>query len=97
MVGCGASFRASWCSVTCLTCFPRTTWRFVKPAVSGEALMASHGGSEKIVLRKSGKCLNRWKVGRELSIAVTIGAANSGSSMASTDIPKQNAVMLSIA
>ena len=97
MVGCGASFRLSGLAVTSLTCCPRITCRCVKPAVSGDAFMASHGGSEKMVLRKSGKCLKRWNVGRELSIALTIGAAKFGASIALTDLAKQKFVIVSIA
>src|SRR5579862_9282602 len=97
MVGCGASLRLAGLAITSLTCFPRITCRCVKPAVSGDAFMASQGGSEKMVLRKRGKCLKRWNVGSELSIASTIGAAKSGSSIALTDLAKQNVVMVSIA
>lgn len=48
-------------------------------------MIASQGGREKIVLRNKGKWWKRWKVGRELSIATTIGAAKLGSSIALTD------------
>src|SRR5207248_8263609 len=97
MIGCGASLRLSGLAMRSLICLPRITCRCVKPAVSGDAFMASQGGSENIVLRKGGKCLKRWNVGSELSIAPTIGAAKSGSSIALTEFPKQNVVMLSIA
>ena len=59
--------------------------------------MASQGGRENIVFLKSGKCLKRWNVGSELSIASTIGALNSGASIASTDLSKQKVVTVSIA
>lgn len=50
-----------------------------------------------MVLRNQGKCLKRWNVGSELSIATTIGAANSGASIALTDLAKQKEMMLSMA
>src|SRR5215472_12555599 len=97
MIGCETSLRLSGFVITSLTCFPRITCKCVKPAVSGDALTANQGGREKISLRKGGKCLKRWNVGSELSIASTIGAAKSGSSMALTDFAKQKVVMVSTA
>lgn len=46
--------------------------------------------------RKRGKYLKAWKAGSVLSIASTSGAANSGSSIASTDCAKQKVVIVSI-
>lgn len=76
--------------VIALICCLRMTWSWVRPAVSGDALIASPGGNENINFRNQGKWWKRWKVGRELSIATTIGAAKSGSSIALTDWAKQN-------
>jgi len=89
------SWRLAGLVVTSCTCLPRITWRCVKTAVSGDALIASQGGSEKMALRKSGKCLKRWKVGSEASLASTIGALKSGSSIAWTDLAKQKSIMAS--
>ena len=50
-----------------------------------------------MVLRNNGKCLKRWNVGSELSIASTIGAAKSGTSIALTDLAKQKVVIVSVA
>jgi hypothetical protein len=50
----------------------------------------------RIDFRKRGKYLNAWKAGSVLSIASTIGAAKSGSSIASTDWAKQKVVIVSI-
>jgi len=97
MIGCEVSLRLSGFAITSLTCFPSITCKCVKPAVSGEALIANQGGREKISLRNGGICLKMWNVGSELSIATTIGAAKSGSSMALTDFAKQKVVMVSTA
>jgi hypothetical protein len=46
--------------------------------------------------RKRGKYLKTWNTGSVLSIASTMGAAKSGSSIAFTDWAKQKVVMVSI-
>lgn len=83
--------------MTSCTCFPRMTWSSVNPAVSGEAEIARFGGREKISFRKSGKWWKRWNVGREASMAVTIGAAKLGAESADTEELKEKAVIVSMA
>mgnify|MGYP001587350372 CR=1 FL=1 len=58
--------------------------------------MLSHAGIPNTVLRIRLKCLNRTKAGRDASIASMIGALNSGSARASTDLAKQKYVMVSM-
>lgn len=48
-----------------------------------------------MILRNRGKCLKRWNVGSEASMASTMGALKSGSSIACTDLAKQKLMIVS--
>lgn len=69
----------------------------IRLAVAGDNFFESHAGILVMRARITGKCLKVMMVGREAAIARTIGARKFGTESASTDVAKQNVVVVSIA